>query len=141
KKTFRRKGVELKPSMNGGYKQVVLQNGGQITRKVHRLVAEAFIPNPDNLPLINHINGVKTDNRPENLEWCDHRHNVDHACRLGLMGKGEDLPFSKLTSEDIPVIRNLFRRGQTFDEIAPQFGVDRKTIIDVINKRTWKHIL
>ena len=48
-------------------------------RVVHRMVAETFIPNPDNLPVINHINRDRTDNRVENLEWCTTEHNVIHA--------------------------------------------------------------
>lgn len=57
-------------------KNVILwKNGKQYCKKVHRLIAEAFIPNPDNLPQINHINNDYNDNRIENLRWCSHSHN------------------------------------------------------------------
>lgn len=59
-----------------GYKQIHLKmNGKRKPFNVHRLVAQAFIPNPNNLPQINHINEDKTDNRVDNLEWCDNRYN------------------------------------------------------------------
>ena len=63
-----------------GYLQVHLRVGGKdVVPKVHRLVATAFIPNPNNLPQINHINGDKTDNRVENLEWCTNGQNLKHS--------------------------------------------------------------
>ena len=65
--------------MSDGYLGVCLLGEKQRTMSVHRLVATAFIPNPDNKRDINHINGDKMDNRAENLEWCTHAENVRHA--------------------------------------------------------------
>ncbi len=85
----RYKGVsprELKPRIDRrGYLVVSLRNRGRNeTRSVHRLVAEQFIPNTDDKPQVNHINGIKTDNRASNLEWVTNGENAVHAYRLGL---------------------------------------------------------
>lgn len=65
-----------------GYLQVNLhKDGKQKTYLVHRLVAEAFIPNPDNLPECNHIDECKTNNRVENIEYCDRRYNINYGTR------------------------------------------------------------
>ena len=67
----------LKPSIHHtGYTRVCINKKDY---RIHRLVAETFIPNPNNLPIINHINEIKSDNRVENLEWCTHRHNSTHS--------------------------------------------------------------
>lgn len=78
--------VYLKPCvLKTGYKAVALYRDKKShTVTVHRLVAKAFIPNPNNYPCVNHINGCKTDNRVTNLEWCDHAHNNKEAFRIGL---------------------------------------------------------
>ena len=71
-----------------GYIMVGLcANSKQKNCSIHRLVAMAFLPNPENKPCVNHINGVKTDNRVENLEWSTYQENNQHAWRTGLIDK------------------------------------------------------
>lgn len=95
--------VILKPRLqSGGYLTVAIcKNGENKTCSVHRLVAEAFIPNLDGLPQVNHKDGCKFNNHVDNLEWCTQSENQQHAVRMGLktIPQGEDSPCSHLTNE------------------------------------------
>ena len=76
----------LNPSIQQGYCHVGLTIDGKIRRfRVHRLVAIAFIENPENKPYVNHIDGCRSNNSVENLEWCTPAENTQHAVRTGLM--------------------------------------------------------
>lgn len=95
-----RKGKLLKPQFVGDYLGVYLtdpETGKQKWEYIHRLVAQAFIPNPDNLPMINHKDCVPTNNRVDNLEWCDAAYNT----RYSLYKRGIWDDFTGLTEEEI----------------------------------------
>lgn len=101
--------------------------------KVHRLVAEAFLPNPLMLPLVNHLDGNKHNFKLSNLEWCDYSHNLKHAYDAGLIKSR--YPNAKLKEADVLEIRRLYESGQyTHRKLSKVFGVSRSTIYRNINK-------
>jgi hypothetical protein len=109
--------------------------------KIHQLIATAFIPNPENKPEVNHKNGISSDNRIENLEWCTHLENMQHASRFGLMKSGEFNHNSKLKKADISIIRSTYKKGEiTHKELAKKFNISPSQITDIINHKAWNHV-
>jgi hypothetical protein len=99
-----------------GYFKVNLSDCGIVRGiNVHRVVAETFIPNPENLPQINHINGVKTDNRVENLEWCTSEHNLKHAFSTGFDYTGIDCIIFGISTASIALYYQIVGRGTRID--------------------------
>lgn len=85
--TYKQKGKIISPQVIDGYLSVKLQiNGKNKGMLVHRLVAMAWIPNPNNKPCVNHLNSNRRDNRAENLEWCTHSENTIHGRQFGNIG-------------------------------------------------------
>lgn len=105
----------------------------------HRMVAKAFIPNPENKPQVNHINGIKTDNRSENLEWNTAKENIRHSWKNGMSSikKGEQSNRAVLTEKDVLEIRASNLRPR---ELAKIYGIGEASIGKIINRKRWTHI-
>lgn len=126
-----------------GYLLVTLvKNNNAKTKKVHRVVAESFLQNPNNLPEVNHIDGDKRNNSVKNLEWCTHKENHVHARKTGLIQqKGEKSVNHKLTTDAVHFIREMYKRGDSVYgccALANKFNVSQATISRVVKGKRWK---
>ncbi len=120
---------------NAGYRMVVLTlNHRKHYINVHRLIAKMFVPNPMNLPEVNHIDGDKLNNSANNLEWVSTRQNQLHAVR---MGKSHQIKINMATADKI---RTLYATGHyTQRELARIFGLGKTNIGYIINDKRWKN--
>lgn len=135
----------LKPYKNSwGYLLVDLRKDNKRYLKcVHRLVAETFIPNPENKAQVNHKDGNKLNNNIENLEWCTCSENQQHAFDTGLKPKNDKHPFSKLTNDDVRYIKKNYKhnkRGFGIRALAKKFNVCDSTIRQIIVGISYKNI-
>lgn len=124
----------------GGYPRVNLFGKGKkrLSVPIHRLVAEAFIPNPDNLPQVNHKDGNKLNNTVENLEWVSCSENVAHAVRTGLMTNhffamyGEAHPGHKYSDAQVEDIRRMYASGIKGTAIARKYGMSKAHVYKIL---------
>lgn len=126
-----------------GYHKFVLRAGSsEKTIPVHRLVAKAFIPNPDNKPQVNHIDSNKMNNHVSNLEWCTNLQNQQHSWQSGRQAaNGVNHPRNILTEAEVLQIRDLLKRTKmTKTAIGKQYGVHRSTIYRIQKRLIWSHI-
>lgn len=137
-------GKILRPKHNRhtGYLRVTLSRFGVTTEdNIHRFVAEAFIGKLSDKLEVNHRNGVKDDNRVENLEIVTHSMNAIHNFRvLGHSTRGEAIHTSKLTAAQVTAIRTRSANGERSKDLAREFGVDYDTIWAIVTRRKWKHL-
>lgn len=134
-------GKILKPvNATKGYYQVSL--GRHCNALIHRLVAEAFIGPCPPKHEVNHKNGIKTDNRIDNLEYVTSFENNKHAVDLGLRWRhrGEAHHSAKLTAKTVQAIRELLAQGVRQATIARRYGLSRSVVSRIKQGKTWKHI-
>lgn len=153
-----RSGKILSQSIRNNYKRVGLfLKPKQKSFDVHRLVAEHFLPEPSpelvlaasktklKKVLVNHIDGDKTNNRIDNLEWTTYSDNVKHSYFIGRdLSNGEEHYNSKLTNDDVNKIRKMYKdsggiRG-IYTELANYYNVSQTTIKSIVDRTSWKHI-
>lgn len=129
---------------NGYYSATLRKEGKSVTTKLHILVARTFIPNPGNKPFVNHIDGDRLNNNVGNLEWVTPLENIQHAWRIGLTKQnGSDSVLSKLTEEEVILIRRLYKSGYyTLKQIAEKIGKCHWGYIGlVIQGKRWTHVI
>lgn len=120
-----------------GYLKVKLRCG---TMLVHRMIAETFLPNPERLPEVAHKNGIKTDNRVENLRWSTEVENAADRIEHGTHPGGENNPRAILDEQDVLFIRRYPRTYGSQLVLAAKFGVSISTISSVRSGRAWAHV-
>jgi len=125
---------------SAGYPSVSICSNGVKKQTVHRLMMISFYGESE-LPHINHINGVKTDNRLENLEYCSAKENIRHALKMGLTVRpvGEAHGQSKLSSEDVFIIRTEMK-NHSLKEVCEAFNISSGNASKIRNNKIWKHI-
>lgn len=123
-----------------GYPTIYLTiNGKGISKVVHRLVAQTFIPNPNNLPQVNHIDGNKENNSVENLEWCTNEYNMRHSWELGLRKplKGNEIGTSKLLEHEVI---GIYESEDNSYKLSEKYNVSTSLINLIRSDKVWSHV-
>ncbi|MFS8368420.1 HNH endonuclease [Acetobacter oryzifermentans] len=132
----------LIPSWTHGYAHVSLCHGEGIkTRRIHRLVADAFLGSPPFAgAILAHNDGDKTNNRADNLRWASLAENQEDRRRHGTKTCGSSVRGAKLHEDDIPKIRTRLKRGEACVDIADSYDVSVSTISLIQRNKTWRHV-
>lgn len=115
-------------------------NIDRIPKRIHQLVARAFIPNPENKKCINHISGNKTNNHVSNLEWCTHSENTKHAYQHLGVKNGR----ARHTEDEVRQVCSFLEQGLTFRQISEKMGYEypesKSFIAKISSRESWPHV-
>jgi len=113
---------------------------------VHRLVAETYLPNPNGLPEVDHIDNNKSNNHISNLQWVTRKENMSKAKSDGLLGKNQQPKGSmngrsKITEDIVKEIRTLYGSEKyTQKKLADIYGINQRSISNIVKRKSWRHI-
>lgn len=144
--SLRKPRVLAQSSTKDGYKKVRLQrNEKDKTVQVHRLVAEYFIDNPHNYDTVNHKDGDKTNNKVENLEWCNRSYQMYHAYEKGLKTSriGSTNANAKLTPDDVRYIRKMYKKHDKefgASALGRKFGTTHRVIGLIVRNESYRDV-
>jgi|SRR6185369_12819676 len=140
---YMRKGKIMKQSHeSNGYLHLnmVTENGSKLVL-AHRLIAETFLAPVEGKIFVNHKNGIKHDNRVENLEWCTKSENSKHSFSIGIQdNKGVNHPSARFNNEQITEMREKHSNGISAYKISKEYKMSYTNAKDIVSRRTWSHI-
>lgn len=122
---------------HGGYH---LCKSGAVNARRHVLVCETYHgPRPDG-GVVRHLNGIPSDDRPENLSWGTQRENCEDTIKHGKSTRGARNPQAKVTARDVLDIRARWASGESPTSIASEYGISQPGVQDIVRGRTWAHL-
>lgn len=137
-KRLKRLKVQINP--DGYEKCTIFKNGKRKDSSIHRLIGLTWIRRPPGKTQINHKNGIKTDNRIENLEWVTLQENNAHAISVLGVRRGDVCTNSKITSKDVLWIRSQRKLGKTYEWIGKHFGLKISQTKRICDGESWAHV-
>ncbi|QFJ54335.1 HNH endonuclease signature motif containing protein [Pseudobutyrivibrio xylanivorans] len=137
------KKLKIRPNTSGYACITVGCKGRRRSISVHRLVAESFIPNPNNLPEVDHLDANRMNPRKDNLEWVTHKENVQRAYDRGsFAGRmvGEKNPKANLIEDKVIQLRAEYKAGATVADLSRKYCIPYNTVGNAVRGITWKHL-
>lgn len=137
------KPISIRPNSDGYASFTAGRKGNRTRERVHRLVAKLFIPNPNNFPEIDHLDGNRMNPSKDNLEWVTHEENIKRAYRKGsYKGRyvGQDNPKARLNEKLVIQLRSEYKAGASVKELCDKYGYPWSTIGNAVKGYTWKHL-
>jgi len=123
-----------KINKDGYYEIRVTQNGVRKGKRIHRIWAECFLDNPNGYNVINHINGIKTDNFPSNIEWCTSQQNTEHAKNKGLIPFGTNVKHSRLPEKDV---LDIYNSKETYAVLMAKYNLSKRMLYKIRHGLSW----
>ena len=137
------KPISIRPNSDGYASFTAGRKGNRTRERVHKYVAKLFIPNPNNLPEIDHLDGNRMNPSVDNLEWVTHEENIQRAHKKGsYKGRyvGQDNPKAKLNDNLVIQLREEYKAGASIKELCDKYHHPWNTIGNAVKGNTWKHL-